>query len=72
MTLPPAGRSGILIVRAWLEGRPPALRVRITGTKDVTARGHDVSYAADVSEAAAAIREWLEDFEAGDESVTSR
>jgi hypothetical protein len=65
------GRSGTLVVRAWLEGRPPSIRVRITSVMDLTAPYHRVSCAATVGEAAADVRAWLEEFEAGDGSVTS-
>ncbi len=68
--LPPEGRSSILLVRAWLEGRPPALRVRITSLKNITVREHEVACVATVEDAARAVTRWLEQFEAGDAGVT--
>jgi hypothetical protein len=70
VSLFPEGRSGILVVRAWLEGRPLAMRVRITSVSDITGPELDVAYAATVEDAAGVIARWLEEFAAGDAAVT--
>ena len=66
----PEDRSGILIVRAWLEGRGPAIRVRITSVRDVAGGEHAVAHAATVEEATQVVSLWLRDFEGGDPPVT--
>jgi hypothetical protein len=66
----PEGRSGILVVRAWLEGRPPEMRLRITSVADLAGPELEVAYAATVGDAIDVITRWLAAFEAGDAAVT--
>jgi hypothetical protein len=56
-------RTGILIIRAWSEGRHEArLRIRITST-DHVARSNETSTSTDnIDEASATVRAWLENF----------
>lgn len=56
----PAERTGVLVIRAWIEsGGENALRARITSTLDVAERG-EVSTVASTPEAVtAAVAGWL-------------
>jgi hypothetical protein len=59
-------RTGVLVVRAWLEeGAEVGLRARVTHTLDVSRRGEIVLVAATQEEIYAAVRTWLEAFTAG-------
>jgi hypothetical protein len=69
VTSPSEDRTGVLIVRAWLEGRPPAIRVRITSVLDVNESGDETRYAATVEGATRIVCEWLKDFEGSGESL---
>lgn len=66
----PEGRDGVLVVRARLEGRPPVMRLRITGVRDLAGPEYHVAHAATVDDAVRVIARWLEDFAAGDAAVT--
>ena len=56
-------RTGMLIVRAWLEqDNGNQLRTRITRSLDVARRGEIVSSAATVDDVCSTIRAWLEEF----------
>jgi hypothetical protein len=63
-------RTGVLIIRAWVEGDPPTLRLRITRTDDLTAGDEESTVTASVEEAVDVVRRWLEGFARGDEVVT--
>jgi hypothetical protein len=63
-------RTGVLIIRAWVEGDPPTLRLRITRTDDLTASDEESTVTASVEEAVDVVRRWLEGFARGDEVVT--
>ena len=58
-------RVAVLVLRAWTEGHPPALRVRITRTQDVAARSDVTSVASTASQVHAEVEAWLRSFEAG-------
>ena len=60
----------MLVIRAWIEGEPSTLRMRITRTLDVTVREDKSDAAANVEEACAIVRRWLEELQAGDGIVT--
>lgn len=62
MTTAPAERTGVLVIRAWVEGDPPGLRLRITYTDDIATRQEDSVVAASVDEAVEIARRWLETF----------
>jgi hypothetical protein len=55
--------TGILILRAWLEGDPPTeLRARLTTTAGVSEAEHALIVAATVDDVCVAVRVWLSDF----------
>lgn len=61
-------RTGVLVIRAWLEDEDGAkpLRARITSTLDVSApRATDTVGAASEAEIVSAVRAWLRAFAAG-------
>lgn len=61
----PAERSGVLVVRAWIEGDPPQLKARLTHTVDLV---HGEPGSATVSTPAEIhdeIDRWLEALAAG-------
>ena len=66
-------RTGVLVVRAWIEGEPAQLKARITQTADL-ARGEPISSTASSAEQIfAAVRGWLEELDdrcPGDGAVT--
>jgi hypothetical protein len=60
----PAERTGVLVIRAWIEGDPPSLRLRITQTDDIVSRREETRVAASIDEAVDIARSWLEQFAA--------
>ena len=55
--------TGILILRAWLEGDPPTdLRARLTTTAGVAEAEHAMTVAASVDDVCLAVRAWLSEF----------
>jgi hypothetical protein len=68
-TVPPE-RTGVLVIRAWIEGERPSLRLRITWTLDVSDPVEQSATTTSVEEACAVVRRWLEGFEAEAPSVT--
>jgi hypothetical protein len=65
-------RSGVLVIRVWMEAATPAVRARL-----LDASGPDASHpvhivaVAGVDEICAAMREWLELLAGGDGAVTA-
>jgi hypothetical protein len=58
-------RSGVLVIRAWLEdGEAAELRARLLSVDDIEAGEERVSWAASVEEVCAAVTAWLEDIKA--------
>ena len=56
-------RTGVLVVRLWLEDdQPDALRGRITSTVDLSRREVTVSTASAPEEVQGAVRSWLDEF----------
>ncbi len=55
-------RTGVLVVRAWIEGKPPSLRIRIVRTLDISGGQEESTAAASIDEACAVVRGWLEEF----------
>lgn len=56
-------RTGILIVRLWIEGDArEGLRARITQTLDSTSREQAMATAADPEDVYAVVRTWVETF----------
>ena len=66
MGLPETGRTGVLVMRAWLEdSSDTGLRVRITQVFDISQRGEIVAIVGTRDEAEMAVRSWLDAFSAG-------
>jgi hypothetical protein len=55
-------RTGVLVIRVWVEGDEERFRARITQSLDVTAAEQVVSSAASVEDISAAVRAWLDAF----------
>jgi hypothetical protein len=54
-------RSGVLIVRAWVEGgSAPSLRARITQSHDLTTTEQIVTTTAEVEDVLSTVRDWLD------------
>lgn len=64
MASSPGERAAVLVIRAWIEGDPPTLRMRITRTFDVTAADESSEATASVDDALAIVRRWLEQLQA--------
>jgi hypothetical protein len=63
--------TGVLVLRAWLEGTPPnRLRARLTTTGGVSEAEYPMAVVASVDEACEAIRSWLSAFV--DDAATNR
>jgi hypothetical protein len=63
-------RTGVLVLRAWIEGDPPQLKARITQTVDVAAREPVSTTASTPEQIFTVVRGWLEEFQARPTSVT--
>lgn len=60
---PSADRSGVLIVRLWIEANhPQGLRARITQTLDSMAGEESVALAASADDICTIVKRWVEDF----------
>jgi hypothetical protein len=55
----PHGQTGVLVIRAWREGDPPSLVMRVTRTSDVTAREDETKTTTSDDEVLAIVRNWL-------------
>jgi hypothetical protein len=58
-----AERTGVLVLRAWVEAHGPPLRVRITGRLDVHAPDETSVTVAGAEVASQIVHEWLLRFE---------
>jgi hypothetical protein len=58
-------RSGVLVVRAWIEGEPAQLKARITQTIDLAQREPESATVSSGEEIEAEVRRWLAALEAG-------
>jgi hypothetical protein len=57
-----AERTGVLVVRIWIEGENNGLRARLTGTQDIT-RGEETTFTAGTAdEVVEIVRAWVEAF----------
>jgi hypothetical protein len=67
MTGNPPERTGVLVIRVWMEGDHEAggLRARITQTLDLSAPEQLGRVAASQEEIASIVQEWLDAFVAG-------
>jgi hypothetical protein len=59
------GRSGVLVVRAWVEGDPPQLKARLTHTIDLTQREADSATVSSAQAIHEEIDQWLEALRSG-------
>jgi len=59
-----SGRTGVLLIRVWLEGgcREPQLRIRIVSRRDLAGDADATASAATIEEALVYVRDWLERF----------
>lgn len=59
----PAERTGVLVIRAWIEpGGENALRARIISTLDITEQGEGSTVASSPEAITAAVADWLRAF----------
>jgi hypothetical protein len=59
----PSERTGVLIVRVWIEGNAATgLRARITRLTDISRQEQMVSTASSIDEIEAVVRSWLKTF----------
>jgi hypothetical protein len=63
-------RTGVLVVRAWVEGDPPQLKARITHTLDVTRPQSESATASSADQICAEVRRWLDALERRGDPVT--
>lgn len=56
-------RSGVLVVRAWIEGETPQLKARISHTIDLVRREPESTTASSAEQICAEVRRWLEALE---------
>jgi hypothetical protein len=67
--------TGIMVLRAWVEGDPPSkLRARLTTTAGMNDSERSMTVADSVDDVCVAVRTWLSEFveEAGHRAVTER
>jgi hypothetical protein len=60
MASSPGERTAVLVIRAWIEGEPPTLRLRITRTLDLSASDEHTEATASVDEAMTIVCRWLQ------------
>jgi hypothetical protein len=58
-------RSGILVVRAWIEGDPPLLKARISHTVDLEEAEPEQTVAASAEQIHEEVSRWLAALEGG-------
>lgn len=63
-------RSGVLVVRAWIEGDPSQLKARLMYTVDLAQREPESVTASSAEEIQAAVGRWLDTLQAGPSPVT--
>ena len=59
-------RTGVMVVRIWIDGTGKQIRARLTETLDITSHEERTQAAASVDEVLAIVREWLGRFGEGD------
>jgi len=70
MTSAPRGKTGILVIRIWME-RPAQIRARITSSLDVSTTREMVTTAMSPDQISETVASWLDAFAAGEWSVAS-
>jgi len=63
-------RSGVLVVRAWIEGDPPQLKARLTHTVDLAEDEPESATVSSAEQIHGEVSRWLEALEAGSAPVT--
>jgi hypothetical protein len=63
-------RSGVLVVRAWIEGDPPQLKARLTHTIDLAQEEPGSATVSGAEQIHDEVSRWLEALEAGSVPVT--
>jgi hypothetical protein len=58
-------RSGVLVIRAWVDGDPPRLKARIIQAIDPTRDEPEAAAVSSTEELCAEIRRWVEALERG-------
>jgi hypothetical protein len=68
-----ADRTGLLVIRVWLEGTSPhELRARITTSDDLTSRDHTVAMAGTIDDVERIVAAWLRAFSSTVEARAAR
>jgi hypothetical protein len=63
-------RVAVAVIRAWMDAETrESLKIRITTARDVTERSRTIGVAADIDDACAIVRSWLERFADATERV---
>jgi hypothetical protein len=57
-------RTGVMVVRVWIEVESGGLRARLTGTHDIAHDEETTVTAATVDDIVAIVRDWVEAFTA--------
>lgn len=63
MKTPTADRTGVLILRLWIEANhETGLRARITQTLDTMSTEHSVAVASSTEDICSVVRSWVDEF----------
>jgi hypothetical protein len=65
MHSPSATKSGLLIIRAWVERDVPGFRARVIQMFEATGREQDIATVGNVQDLADAIAVWVQGFQEG-------
>ena len=57
-------RTGVMVVRVWIEAESGGLRARLTGTHDIAHGTETTVTAATVDDVIAIVRDWIDAFAA--------
>ncbi len=57
-----SGRTGVMVVRIWIEGGEGSFRARLVGTLDVTNREETARAASTLDEIVEIVTTWVETF----------
>ena len=57
------------MIRAWIDGDPPILKIRVTSKGDLRGRRQTIGVASDIDEACDIVRIWLETFSRGSDEA---
>lgn len=62
--VPQAERTGVMVVRIWIEGDGCGLRARLTATDDISSGEETTTTAATLEDVLDVVRRWVEAFAA--------